>query len=355
MGPEDARGWAKVNRDPNTRKGKAVPVDEERRSVHVKSNGSELIPFFTGRAVSGSAFVGRLRQSVLRIPPEKELAAVAEAVVSRKGGFSRLLSLLQAVGQQPDSVHDSILRLAEFALRQTALSPVSGIRGADYVKIGLDWLSGLPKKRLPASQRDFYVTFVLWGWRKRALGEERVSELLRAAFLPQARRKSAQSEEPTRPQNPVEVLLCISNSRGSMKGIMSLMSVWEGRAQEAQEIIARSNEAKSAAESKRDELAHSLVLRKSEVARLQDRQADLMARLQGMESQNVDLETKFQHRIDEVRGRLRGILEGSLSRGLENAYEASIAEPPRTKVIRERLEMAIAAIRREAEWLRTLE
>lgn len=148
----------------------------ERQDLQVQLQGSEWASFFTARVASASAFVRILRKGVFRIPLESELVSVASIVVSRKAGFPRLLSLLQAVGQERDSVRDSVVKLAELAMRQDGrLAALEGTQEASYLEVAQQWLSEIPKKRLPSEQRDAFLTFILWGWRKGVLKDAEVS------------------------------------------------------------------------------------------------------------------------------------------------------------------------------------
>ena len=79
------------------------------------------------------------------------------------------------------------------------------------------------------------------------------------------------------------------------------------------------------------------------------------ARIDELEEELNDVRTAFQHRIDETKGRLRGFLEGELSRWVQNASEAADMDPPRVRVIQERLQSMFSAINREAKWLQSLD
>jgi hypothetical protein len=63
------------------------------------------------------------------------------------------------------------------------------------------------------------------------------------------------------------------------------------------------------------------------------------------------LDDGYKHRLQEVRGRMRGILEGQLTRWLQTALHASQETPPWTHTIQERLEEALSLIEKESRWL----
>jgi hypothetical protein len=67
----------------------------------------------------------------------------------------------------------------------------------------------------------------------------------------------------------------------------------------------------------------------------------------------TDTRTAAKHRHDALKGRVRGFLEGELSRWLQNASEAANIEPVRVRVVQERLQSALGAIHKEAQWLQS--
>jgi hypothetical protein len=58
-----------------------------------------------------------------------------------------------------------------------------------------------------------------------------------------------------------------------------------------------------------------------------------------------------RHDMQMLKARLKGVLDGDLSRWLKTAYEASNAVPARTNVVTERLEQVLDAIKREVQWM----
>jgi len=63
----------------------------------------------------------------------------------------------------------------------------------------------------------------------------------------------------------------------------------------------------------------------------------------------VEIQDGFQHKLNDLRGRVRGLLQGQLTRLLQTALDASRSEPPWTKAIQERLEDALKLIDKEIQ------
>ena len=74
-----------------------------------------------------------------------------------------------------------------------------------------------------------------------------------------------------------------------------------------------------------------------------------------LEKQMVEIRDGYQHKINELRGRIRGKLQGQLTRWLQTAVEASSSNPPFTDAIQERLEDALKLIEKEVQWLQPSE
>ena len=70
-----------------------------------------------------------------------------------------------------------------------------------------------------------------------------------------------------------------------------------------------------------------------------------------LEKQIVELRDGYQHKLDDLRGRIRGMLQGQLTRWLQTALDASRSDPPWTQAIQERLEDALRLIEKEIQWL----
>jgi chromosome segregation ATPase len=202
-----------------------------------------------------------------------------------------------------------------------------------------------------------WLTSVVLGWRKGILHEGEILELLRRVFPRRGSRARKDDGGGTvdLTADPTEVLVRSLGSRIDARALLDLAEAARANAEEAAARQAVAEELKAQMEAKAIDLTRELEAHQQEIDRLGEAKRELEHRLADLDALNADIRTTFQHRLDETRGRLRGVLGGELSRWLESAYQASTLEPPRTEVIRERLETALGAIRRELEWLQTSE
>lgn len=58
-----------------------------------------------------------------------------------------------------------------------------------------------------------------------------------------------------------------------------------------------------------------------------------------------------RHRLDELRSRYKGLIEGELERHLKNIQRGAEMDPPRVEVIIERVETLLRILNRELKWL----
>ena len=64
-----------------------------------------------------------------------------------------------------------------------------------------------------------------------------------------------------------------------------------------------------------------------------------------------EIRNGYQHKLDDLRGKIRGLLQGELTRWLQTALDAVQSEPPWIQAVQERLEESLKLIQKEAQWL----
>ncbi|MFA5027156.1 MAG: hypothetical protein WC713_04725 [Candidatus Methylomirabilota bacterium] len=310
--------------------------------------------FFRPKAPNASAFLKSLRSQGYRVLSEAEAQGLADQVAAEKSGFPRLLTLLQALGTQQDAVLEFATGLAELSLKRYGLlRSVEGEDDREAIDIAREWLQKASKGRLSPVQRDALLVFVLLRWRTGRLGDHQVLEILNLLVSRRRgeKRPAAGAEPPPRPS---EALLRIVTGKGNLKGILGLAAAWRYQTKQIDSARRIAENSRDEAVTGRERIQEEADRLQQEVDQLRTVGSGLERRVQELEEHANDLRTHFQHRLDEMRGRLQGALDGEISRWLETAYEASVAEPPRAKVIQERLEMTLANIRRQVTWLRSL-
>jgi ElaB/YqjD/DUF883 family membrane-anchored ribosome-binding protein len=82
---------------------------------------------------------------------------------------------------------------------------------------------------------------------------------------------------------------------------------------------------------------------------------DLQDQIDNLERNLVSYRTSSKHKLQTMRSRMLGLLRGDLTRWLETAQDAATVDPPRIRVITERIDQALRKIEQEAQWLDRIE
>jgi hypothetical protein len=330
-----------------------VPTSEApREAVASQTPEADLRLFFAAKGGSPAQYVKRAREGVRRILSEGELAELARSVIAARNGLGRLLGLLQALdGDQQDTVVKQITRLAEYVLWQEGvLQQPSEDQLADYAQAAQQWLKSLGKRTLSGRRKITYLVLVILGSRNRALDEVGAIRLLETGFAPKRSRPRLGSSDT---RSPNEAFHKAISPRADILALLNVVLAWRENVTRVMRERDLLEETRSRTQTEKEGALEEAARFKRDVERLRGVQTALEQRVERAEALNADIQIDFRHRVDQLRSRVRGVLAGELSRWLETAYDASVAEPPRSQVIQERLEQAIALIRREIEWLGT--
>jgi len=290
-----------------------------------------------------------LKKGAVLIPSPDDIQRMAQTLVDRSDGSLRLTSLLQALDESDGSVRESILAVAEEYLRQRQAlitpSPADCRLIAERLLRSVDSKDRKPKPELLG-------IVLLLAYHRAWLTEEELIELFARAF-PAPKTKIARSGEARPETSPASIILAAPFKKPVLPLLLALHSVWRKRSASFGEQITQLQATIAALKSDKADLSGELqeALHKLGDFETDGREKDKCIR--ELEQELNDVRTAFQHRLDEIKGRMRGFLEGELSRWVQNASEAADMEPPRVRVIQERLQSMISGINREAKWLQS--
>lgn len=285
---------------------------------------SEWETFFTSKVSNAGALLKTLRTQGFHMPSEAETQRIIDRIVTGKGGFARLLTLLQVLGPERDSALELAAKLAELSLqRYGLLGPIAAEDNRTVVDIAKEWLGNISKARLSPAQRDALLVFILLHWRTGRLSDNQVLEVLNLMVSPRPSKKRLKAEV-VAPSRPTEALLRIVTGKANLKGLLELSTAWRHHAAQVDAARRFAESARDEAVAARDGLQQSADHLRQEVEQLRAVGTELERRIRELEVHGNDLRTDFQHRLDEMRGRLQGALDGEISRWLQTAYEASV-------------------------------
>ncbi len=177
--------------------------------------------------------------------------------------------------------------------------------------------------------------------------------LARSFPAPKARKARGSKLEPE--ATPASIILNAPLKKPAIPLLLGLHKVWQKRSESFLDRISQLEATVANLESEQADLNAKFQEAMQKIGDLEWDHRTKKARIDELEEELNDVRTAFQHRIDETKGRLRGFLEGELSRWVQNASEAADMDPPRVRVIQERLQSMFSAINREAKWLQSLD
>lgn len=324
------------------------PVTEASPSVAV----SPWEDYLTGKKVPADRFLARMGKGVITMPDDATRHRFAEALVSKPDRIGRLIVLLQASRVSGDPIHRIVVELAEAGIKRFGVvSFPEQLDTSTFYHAVSSWLTGIRKKPLKPADLNMLFLLLHFGWHRQLLDDDMAFSLVASADAKPAKPRPKHAQ-PTKPaQTALEVLLAgapmapiLSSSLAYYKVYTSatdkLNAQMQSQVAEIERLIAECAG-----------LNATITGLRTDIATLQEEKATAESRIAELDKHIVDIRDGYQHKLDELRGRMRGMLQGQLTRWLQTALDASRSEPPWAQAIQERLEDALKLIEKEMQWL----
>ena len=333
------------------------------------------LPEFIAAGGNAHAFLRKLKKSAFSIPSPDDVRQMAQRLVALPNGAPRVLNLLQALDEAVGSIRESILGLAEAFLCACGAIPTSSAPltppecrlaierllrpDARDSTLNCGWIARIIERFVrpavpkgPRPNLDLFGICLLLAFHRGWLAEDDVFALLaRACSVP--KQKHPRSAEAQVEPSAIGIILGSPLKKPGLPVLLALHAAWRKRATAAAERIHQLESTVARLESESAQLTEKLTRASSEIAGLKSTVRENDQRIAALTQELTDTRTAAQHRHDTLKGRVRGFLEGDLSRWLQNATEAANIEPARVRVIQERLQSALGGIQKEAQWLQS--
>lgn len=343
----------KTSADSQKNSGKSI---KEPRTSERPADKEEKIgyweEFLTKKKVSAEAFIKRISKEAVRIPPDDERDRFVKVLVKKPDRVSRLYQLLLASAEANDSVRRIVMNLAELGIKQLGVvdlsDPPDGLKFRVSVK---SWVDKVEKKPLKVNELNILFLALLWGWRCKLVEQIDVFGFLTLAV------SSPKKKDTTRPKmvesnpNQMEVLFRVGAKREAIKALLEYHEVSKLEKERLDRQIQALLSEKATLDLRLDRLQSEISNQKEQIKGLKDEKREALSQIEAHKKELVDTRDGFQLKLYELRGRIRGILQGQLTRWLETALEASRDEAPWMPVIQERLEDALDLIKKESKAL----
>jgi hypothetical protein len=327
----------------------AKPLAAEASPAVVVSPWEE---YLTGKKVPADHFLAKMGKGVITIPDDTTRHRFAEALATKQDRIDRLVLLLQASTKFGDTIHRIVGEFAEAGIKRLGVvSFPEQLDATTFYHAVSSWLGGIRKR--PVKPADLHILFLLlhFGRHRQLLDEDTAFSLIALAVFKPVKSRSKQTPYAKPAQTALEVLLAgaatapvLSSSMAYYKVYTSAMDTLNIQMQSQVAEIGRLT-AKCAS------LNATITGLHTDITKLQEEKATAESRIAELDKHIVDIRDGYQHKLDELRGRMRGILQGQLTRWLQTALDASRSDPPWAQAIQERLEDALKLIAKESQWL----
>ena len=316
------------------------------------------LPEFVGAARVSNArlFLRKLSKGAFSIPSSDESRAMARTISASEHGDLRLLALLQALSETGGSVRESILVLAENFLRERSVFPAQSLPlPSNEWRAAIANLVRSPAPKGAKPNLNTFGVFLLLAFHRNWLAEYDIISLLQAAFSAAKANRTPSGKSQTLETSPTEAILGAPFKKPIVAPLLTLNRAWRQRADAQEKEIAILQESVRQLENEKAALAGELEKAQTRINGLESANREQRTRIENLERELTDTRTAAQHRHDALKGRIRGFLEGELLRWLQNASEAANIDPPRVRVVQERLQSALNGIQKETQCLQSLD
>jgi cell division protein FtsB len=307
--------------------------------------------FLVGKKVSAEKFLAAMTKGAVTIPDEVTRQRFVDALLAKKDRMARFIPLLQASAASGETLRNIVAEFAEAVIRRLQLIAIPETLDASSFSASVSsWLASIRKK--PLAPHDLYRLFLLlhFGTLRQLLEQDAAFGFVAGAVAKSGKPSRKTYRDSTR-QTQMEVLLSVVPSHAVLVSLVAFAKVTDLQMVELNQRI--TDHAFEISELNADVARLKATLSEFEVqiAKLKDEKGTAEQKIRELEREIVDIRDGYQHKLDTLRGRIRGVLEGQLTRWVETALDASRSEPPFMQAVLERLEETLKLIKKEAQCL----
>ncbi len=341
--------------------GPKVPEDRESPWVAYLTDTKQPAASFLKKMVEGVVVLNgstgkKTKQTTPRpLPIDNEVRSqFAEVLAAKPERIDRLVFMLQASISAGDAIRGMVVDLAYCGVKRLIVvtlpdSPKAGGFGAAIST----WITSVPDR--PSRTETFQILLVALhiGWYHKCLDDDEALGLIVSAFSkPEGRQTVTPAVRPE--LMLLDVLLAAPASKTTLSRQTLYFQQLKAKADKANATIHAQREHIERLRMDNAELRATVDRMREESVAMEERYATAMDEIAGLGRETVRVRASYQHKLDDTKGRISGVLEGQVARWLQTSLEAVRMTPPRAEVIEERLENTLALIEKELQWLRPL-
>lgn len=307
--------------------------------------------FLTGKKVAPQKFLVTMAKGAITLPDDATRQRFVESLLAKPERMARFIELLQATATNGDTLRKIVANFAEAVIRRLQHAaipdPLDATAFGHFVS---SWLAGIHKKPLAPNDLNLLFLMLHFGSLRQVLDPETGFSLV-ASAVSKPCKPSGKPDRSAPPETPLDVLLAATPARPVLASLVAHAKAAEGQTAELSRRIEQQAKEITAFTVDVARLQATITGLQNEITTLKKEKGDAEQEIQELERQIVDIRDGYQHKLDALRGRIRGVLQGHLTRWLETALDAARSNPPFTKAIEERLEDALKLIEKEIQWL----
>jgi len=240
---------------------------------------------------------------------------------SRSNNIDRLLDLLQNVHSFGKQFRGFLTDLCESVLkRDNSISFPSRMDPGIFQEFLFSWIGSLGKRKIKIADFRKLLLFLHFGSLKALIDHTTAREAINTA-LAKGKKKSGVSCEKL---SELELMLCCPPQQEFFSCLLAYS-----------ESLLLSEDKSSRIEKKNQKVSNAGKPKESNLNELVE---SLRKENKEKTEELVQIKEAYQFQLEELKGKIRGMMQDEIARWLSMAYSAANAEPPRINVVRERIE-----------------
>jgi hypothetical protein len=308
--------------------------------------------YLIGKKVPADRFLAKMRKSVVTAPDDATRHRFAEALAAKPDRIGRLIVLLQASAADGVTIRRIVVELAEAGIKRLGIvSFPEHLDANTFYHAVSSWLAGIRKKPLRPADVNMLFLLLHFGWHRQLLDDDTAFSLIASADAKPVTSRPQHAQPATLAHTALEVLLAGVHTAPLLSSALAYHKVYRSAMDKLHTQVQSHVAELGRLSAECTSLNATITGLRHDIATLQEEKANAESRIMELNQHIIDVRDGYQHKLDELRGRMRGTLQGQLTRWLQTALDASRSNPPWTQAIQERLEDALKLIEKEAQWL----
>jgi len=299
------------------------------------------IDFFQSKKIPAERFLKKIgttaKKDLKEIPMDVLLKnELVTVYFSRSNNIDRLLDLLQNVHSFGKQFCGFLTDLCESVLKgDNSISFPARMDPGTFQEFLFSWIGSLGKRKIKIADFKKLLLFLHFGSLKALIDHTTAREAINTV-LTKGRKKSGISGEKL---SELELMLCCPPQQEFYSCLLAYSESLFFSVEKPRTEI--KNTKASNTEMPKDNSLNELV-------------ENLQRENKEKTEELVQIKEAYQFQLEELKGKIRGMMHDEIARWLDMAFAASNAEPPRINVVRERLEDTLKLIEKGKPWLQPL-